>query len=443
MPQQGHIHIFSCGIENSLHAHIIDHLAKATHIFASKALLELYAAHIDPTKQHCHCVAAKAREDASLALQLCREGEQVLILASGDALYNGIGGTLAALRRHEAMTFHPNITAFQALFHKLALPWSEVKLFSVHVKAHIPVRRIASEPFSLTYGGSTYPASSIAKALIDFHPKAKNTLAVLAQRLGSHEESIHIDRLEVLAQKSCHATSILLILPTKYLVYIQDALLHESLAKVSHIPPQLPLGLEEDFYERENNLITAPDVRAIILARLRLPLWGTLWDLGAGSGSVGLEAAALCPHMQVLALEQKKHRIDHMKANAAKMGVQNYHVQHTETMNFLNKLNPDTQAQDALWCPDRIFIGGGGAQITQIITRSLALLPPEGLLVVSAVSLESFHTISACAPEHRLSLSSVQIAHEQSIAGKYHNLKNQNTIYIFTFSPKKQSRERK
>lgn len=59
--------------------------------------------------------------------------------------------------------------------------------------------------------------------------------------------------------------------------------------------PILALGLPEEAFERENNLITASDVRAVILSRLRLPAWGTLWDVGAGSGSVGLEAAAPAP----------------------------------------------------------------------------------------------------------------------------------------------------
>lgn len=59
--------------------------------------------------------------------------------------------------------------------------------------------------------------------------------------------------------------------------------------------PVLPLGLPADFYEKENNLITAEEVRAVILSKLRLPAWGVLWDVGAGSGSIGLEAAAAAP----------------------------------------------------------------------------------------------------------------------------------------------------
>ncbi len=442
MHKVGHIHVMSCGIELVVNENIVQYLKNADHIFASPTLLSLYAPHTKPHEQQLHGITAKAREDAREALALCTQGKEVIVLASGDALYNGIGGTLLSLRQHEAMTFHPHLTAFQALFHKLALPWSDVALFSVHAQDRIPVRRIANEPFSLTYGGTKYPASSIAKALISFMPQAKNTLAVLAERLGSEEEHIYIDTLGELAKRTCHATSMLLVIPPSHYGYLQDkAPQHDTIPAA----PLLPLGLAESYYERENNLITASDVRAVILARLRLPAWGTLWDLGAGSGSIGLEAAALCPHLHVLAVEQKEHRMAHIHANQARMGVSNYHAHHGHALDFLHQLS---QPEDVIeqntslphksyLKPDRIFIGGGGADIAQIIERSLALLPPEGLLVVSAVTLESYHAIAQCAQEQRVSLSSIQVAHEQKIAGAYHTLKHQNTIYIFTFCPKK------
>ncbi len=436
----GHIHVISCGIAATLDDNILQYISHVDHIFASKALLSLYAQHFDPSKQQVHIIAAKARENARHALALCRKGEQIVVLASGDALYNGMGATLLSLRECEAITFHPHVTAFQVLFHKLALPWSDVALFSVHAQAHIPVRRIANEPFSVTYGGTNFPASSIAKAIIDFMPSAKNNLAVLAERLGTEDENIRINTLEALANTACHPTSILLTLPPSHYHYIQDKLPQDFLipsALAANTAPILALGLPEDNYEREDNLITASDVRAVILARLRLPKWGVLWDLGAGSGSVGLEAAALCPHLKVFAVEKNEKRLAHMHANQKSMGVVNYHLHHGNALDLLqNTAQANKESAVKLLQPDRIFIGGGGADIAQLIKLSLDSLNPEGLLVVSAVTLESFHAIAQCAPAQRIALSSIQMAHEEKIAGRYHTLKNQNTIYIFTFSNK-------
>ena len=100
-------------------------------------------------------------------------------------------------------------------------------------------------------------------------------------------------------------------------------LLYTSISR--SIPaPILTLGLPEEDYERENNLITASDVRAVILSRLRLPAWGTLWDIGAGSGSVGLEAAGLRPNLNVVGIERKPERGAIIKRNRARLGVSNY-----------------------------------------------------------------------------------------------------------------------
>ncbi len=451
----GHIHVISCGIEQSFNQEALQHIAHAHAIFASKALLSLCPPHTKSPTQQRFCITAKAQEEAKHALTLCNEGKRVVVLASGDALYHGIGATLLRLRQEQAITFHPHITAFQALFHKLALPWSGASLFSVHAEEHIPVRRITHEPFSVIYGGTQHPASTIAKALMDFHPPMGESLAVLAQCLGTPHEQIQVATLKVLAHIPCHATSILLMLPPNHYAHVQNTLKAQavapagpadtttpldSVAPTSPAGPLLPLGLPEQYYTREKNLITASDVRAIVLARLRLPAWGTMWDIGAGSGSVGLEAAGLCPHLKVLALEQKESRVTHIQANQQKMGVANYHVLHGDALDFLRsfpKTNTPYPAHEALTQPDRIFIGGGGANIAQLIELSLHHLKPQGLLVVSAVSLESFHAIAQCAPEHRISLSSIQIAHEQSIAREYHHLKAQNTIYIFTFCQEK------
>ncbi len=462
MQSLGHIHVISCGIEKNaqthISAHILSYIQEAEHIFASQSLLSRHALHIHAGTQHVHRITSKAKDDARHALALCREGKRVVVLASGDALYNGIGGTLLHLRTEEAMSFHPHITAFQALFHTLALPWSGVSLFSVHAQERIPVRRIAGEVFSLIYGGTQYPASHIAQALIDFQPQARHALAVLAECLGSEEERICVDTLEVLSRMSCHATSMLLVLPVSHYRYVlsgrhvktcEHVCGHAAHQHCGHAPI-LPLGLPEDTYERDKNLITASDIRAVILARLRLPAWGTLWDIGAGSGSVGLEAAGLCPHLKVLALEQKEERLAHMHTNQHRMGVCNYHAIHTHAVDFLrHNIHDDADTvthryalpDTAYTRPDRIFIGGGGADIAHIIELCLAQLHPEGLLVVSAVTLESFYAIAQCAPESRVALSSIHIAHEQSIAREYHALKNQNTIYIFTFCPQNPHRE--
>jgi len=505
----GHIDVISCGIDFPHHPDILELIKKADVLFASRSLVAQCSLSLPLplSSQDTRIIGAHAFEDAQTALALCNEGKHVVVLASGDALYHGFGGTLAKLRTGESICYHPAITAFQALFHRLGMPWNEVRLFSAHAGKLLAVRSIAAAPFSVTYGGTTYPANAVAKALIDFHSALSTRHALIAESLstksgsldtkgesliveneilGTKDKDIVIDAekivqgsLEELAAQPCGPTSILLIIPDNYQKYLhkiphisqankpdthaisEQAEQNSSQASqtgqtdlasqtnLASQAPLLPLGLPEESYERENNLITASDVRAIILARLRLPAWGVLWDIGAGSGSVGLEAAGLCPHLQVIAIEQHQSRADIIERNCTRMGLINYTVHVGDALDLIGLIDlidlidqadrldligqHNNTDKKPLPKPDRIFIGGGGHKLTEILTLCMSKLAPDGLLIASAVTLEAFHILSNWSPERRTALSSIQIAHEQSIAGAHHHLKAQNTIYLFTF----------
>lgn len=115
----------------------------------------------------------ESREDAADALTLCRAGRHVVVLASGDALYHGFGGTLSGMAHpDDAIVYHPGITAFQALFHRLGLPWQDARLFSAHSGEALPARAIAEAPLSVAYAGSRYPAHAIAQAVLKLHPSS-------------------------------------------------------------------------------------------------------------------------------------------------------------------------------------------------------------------------------------------------------------------------------
>lgn len=396
----GSLDVVSCGI-GFPEGTILNTIADADIVYGSRLLLELCPVPLREARP----IGGNAREDALTALAECRSGRRVVALASGDALYHGFGGTLAALATGEALTFHPGITAFQALFHRLGLAWHKARLFSVHSGEDVPGGAIAASPLSVTYGGSRFPASAVARAVLGVHPASASRAAVLAERLGTADERLLSGTVAELAATDCGPTSMLVILP-------------------GESAPILPLGLPEEDYDRENNLITASDVRAVILSRLRLPAWGVLWDIGAGSGSVGLEAAALRPDLRVEAVERSASRGERIARNRERLGVTNYRLHIGEALSFVREAET----------PDRVFVGGGGRDLPEILERCMERLRPGGLLVASAVTLESVHTLLGWRPDLRTALCRLDVAHEQPLAGAYHHLKAQNTIHICTFA---------
>ena len=121
-------------------------------------------------------------------------------------------------------------------------------------------------------------------------------------------------------------------------------------------------------------MITKPEVRAVVLARLRLPAAGVLWDLGAGSGSVGVEAAGLAPDLEVIAIERDPDAARQITLNAARHDVGLLVVQAEAPA-----------ALDGLADPDRVFVGGGGLGV---LDAALERLRPGGRVVATFAALD-------------------------------------------------------
>ncbi len=306
-----------------------------------------------------------------------------------------------------SVTCIPGVTAFQTLFHRLTQPWDEARHSSAHHGDDLPLLESLSCPLAAIYGGTRHTAADIARACAAYLPACADRPAALAENLGTPGERIVRGTISSLAGEAASPTSILLLLPAD-----------------SASSPILPLGLDNAAYSRENNLITQEDVRAVILSRLRLPAWGVLWDIGAGSGSIGLEAASLRPGLHVYGLEKNENRLDDIRRNRETLSA----------LRYTAVCGTAPAALDLLPDPDRIFIGGGGRELAGILDACIARLRPGGILAASAVTLEAQHILHNWRPELRLGSASIDIATASPIAGQYTHYKPLHRIYIHTFS---------
>jgi precorrin-6Y C5,15-methyltransferase (decarboxylating) len=121
-------------------------------------------------------------------------------------------------------------------------------------------------------------------------------------------------------------------------------------------------------------MITKSEVRSVVLARLELPTSGVLWDIGAGSGSIGIEAARLAPGLRVIAVERSAKDAARIRANAARHGA---------LVEVVEDVAPGALA--ALAAPDRAFVGGGGLPVLDAV---LARLSEGGRVVASYAAIE-------------------------------------------------------
>jgi precorrin-6Y C5,15-methyltransferase (decarboxylating) len=142
----------------------------------------------------------------------------------------------------------------------------------------------------------------------------------------------------------------------------------------------------------KTGLITQAEVRAIALAQLDLQPGCVMWDVGAGSGSVALEAAQLVDPGRVYAIEQDSADYHLIVANAETFGIRNVQAVFGTAPAVFQGL-PD---------PDAIFIGGNGGEVSRLLEASYAALRPGGRLVANVGTLEmlnlTYETLKRLAP---------------------------------------------
>ena len=343
-------------------------------------------------------LGASAAEQARELIRRA-ETETVVVLASGDPLYCGIGGTIAKLVEPEHLEIQPGITAFQHLFARLGRPWEKAALFSVHGSGTpLPWRRILNAGTSVVYGDSRRTASDLAGELIACFPESSSRSASIGCDLGTPEERILCGTLARLAREKVPPLSVLAVFPE------------------GGVRPGLSLGLPDSEYAHSARMITHPEVRAVVLAKLRA-VSGVMWDLGAGSGSVGLEAAGLAPELTVYAVEKNPGRAADLRNNAARHGIP-LKVMEGEIGSLLSAL-PD---------PDRVFFGGGSSELEEVFAR----LRPGGILVATAVLVETAVRLGRALPEFRTELLTLNVSRACSTsAGEFWRAENPITLAVF------------
>jgi precorrin-6Y C5,15-methyltransferase (decarboxylating) len=307
-----------------------------------------------------------------------------VVLATGDPLCHGIAPYLAQHLCVQALDILPNLSTLQLACARIGLAWQDARIVSVH----------ARDAGEWTRGGQpAHGLYALAQAL-----RRHARLLVLTSPDNSPDRIARLLLLEGLGADFHMAVAENLLQPDERMLADLDpadaaamrfAPLNVVLLwRTTPQPRPQCFGLADDAYEQrqpDKGLITKQEVRAVSLARLRLRPDSVVWDIGAGSGSVGLEAARLCPQGHVYAIE--KNALDHAIAgrNHAAFGVSNYSL-------FLGKA-PD--GLDAWPDPDAVFVGGSGGELATLIDGVLRRLRPDGTLVMNFVTLENLATATA------------------------------------------------
>ncbi len=303
---------------------------------------------------------------------------RVVVLATGDPLMYGIAGYLAAHLCVDALEVIPNVSTIQLACARLGMPWQEMKLCSVHSRDAGEWQR-GSDARHGMYGLLQQMRQAARLAVLTSPQNSPDRIARMMLAEGM-QDGWHIAVCEHLCQPDEQVHSELSVVEAAKMQFAEPnvMLLWRSEQKQETVMFGLP-DLAYQQRQPEKGLITKQEVRAVSLARMQLRTDSIVWDIGAGSGSVGLEAARLCRNGHVYAVEKNAADVEIATANWRSAAVSNYSLIHSKAPEGLSD-----------WpAPDAVFIGGSGGELAQLIHLCLEKLRPGGRLVMNFVTLEN------------------------------------------------------
>jgi len=347
------------------------------------------------------------------------DGLHTVVLATGDPLCHGMASYLVGKLRAAAVTVLPAPSTLQLAFARFQRPWQDYRISTCHTAdagewqfgttpdngLYKLIRAIAEYPKVAAFTGPDNNPARLARALIAAGYGDELRLSVAA-KLALPDEQLFPDlSLEQAATMS---------FPDPNVVLVERRV----------ADPRAIFGFDDlDFVQRqpEKGLITKLEARALSLAKLGLKSDSVVWDIGAGSGSVGLEASRLCRHGHVYAIEKNEGDAANAKENALRFQATNYTLRHGKAPEGLETW-PD---------PDAVFVGGSGGELAALIELILGRLKPKGRLVMNFVTLENLATATTtlAASGANWDVTQLQASRSQPILDM-HRMAAQNPIWI-------------
>ncbi len=335
------------------------------------------------------------------------EYRRFAVVMSGDSgFYSGTKKLLPMLASDKVRVI-PGLSSLQVLCARCQTSWDDVKAISLHGRggSAVPALREYGKVFALMDG-----ADAVKHICTDLIAAGMGEARVsVGERLSYPDEKLTCGTAHELKDYACAPLSaILLEYPTQ--------------------PMPLPVGLPDEAFLRELGgdsgkavPMTKSEVRAVSIAKLRLTRNAVVYDIGAGTGSVSVEAALNCPEGQVYAIECREDAASLIERNIQKFGLKNLTV--------VRGMAPE--AMRDLPTPTHAFIGGSSGNMNEII-QALLDENPNVRIVINAIALESAGEIADAAKRFGFEdceIVQMNLARSRR-AGRYHLMTGLNPIYI-------------
>ncbi len=303
----------------------------------------------------------------------------VILISRGDPLWFGIGRILLENFSKDELSFYPANTCIQLAFSKLKIPWQDTVNVSIHGRDSTNlVESLKSKPSSLAViTDSNNKSLEIIKKnlselnLIDFYD------FWLCEEIGFENENIR--KLNLKKSLPSEISSLNIVVLTK--------------TKKNYSNNNLPLfGINDNVFKTFDdrpNLLTKREVRVQILADIELPKNGVIWDIGAGCGSIGLEALKLRPNLDLFCIDKRIGSKALILENSKKLGVKPKFIFEENIINTLQ-----TRTLSSFEKPNRLVIGGCDKKTKLQIINTLAKGMSIGdIIVIPIIDIQAIEEL--------------------------------------------------
>jgi precorrin-6Y C5,15-methyltransferase (decarboxylating) len=301
--------------------------------------------------------------------------QRVVVLASGDPLFYGTARYVCGRLGKDRFEVVPHVSSMQLAFARVKESWEEAFLANLAGQSiERVIDRIRSCDTAGLFTSEQWPPEAVARALLDEGIHAFQ--AYVCENLGSPDERVTQGSLADIARESFG--------PLNVMILVRKAPVADPPGSIGR---RLFGNPDESFLQSrpKRGLLTPAEVRSLALAQLALRGDSVVWDVGAGSGSVGLEAARLAVDGTVHAIEMDPDDHQLILENARRFGVTNLHA----------VLGRAPEAWADLPDPDAVYVGGSGRDVAMLVAAAWDRLASGGRLVTACNSIENLAAVHA------------------------------------------------
>ncbi len=347
-------------------------------------------------------------EEILAALKKHPSVRKAAVVLSGDpGFYSGAKKLLEALKEEPDICARvlPGISSVSYLCARLGTSWEDAEVLSLHGREGNLIKAVEDHAKTIVLGSGAESVRKICENLKDYG--FGGLTVTVGAKLSYPEEEIRSGTAEELTSYEGEGPLLLLIE-------------NPDGGKSPCVP-----GIPDEAFLRGKVPMTKEEVRCICLSKMRLSRTSVVYDVGAGTGSIAVEAARMADKGQVYAVERNSEGLELIRENGRNLKAENLILVPGEAPEVLEELP----------APDCVFIGGSGGHLKEIL-ETVTRKNPKVRVVLMAISLETMAEAKECLESFvHTEEEVVQIAVSRARkAGSYHLMNGQNPVFVFSFT---------